>query len=118
MARVAASRKRVREDSALCSRMLDVLALMSNKTRFRILCTLAEGEFCVGELLAVVDSGKFSYISQQLKILSLGGLVASRRAQRQTFYRLADPRIAQLITFLRKKYSGAAVRPRKKKGRA
>jgi DNA-binding transcriptional ArsR family regulator len=43
-------------------------------------------------------------ISQQLKMLRLGGVVTKRRDKKQILYSIADDKIARLITFLRTEF--------------
>jgi DNA-binding transcriptional ArsR family regulator len=97
-------RERFANNMAVCQRVSDVLSLLSNKTRFRILCTLAEDDFCVNELLSVTGSGKVSNISQHLKIMTLAGILQKRRDQRQIIYSLRDERVRRLIAFLKSTY--------------
>lgn len=89
---------------AVCQKVIDVLSLFSNKTRFRILCALAEGDFCVNDLREVVDLGKVSNISQQLKLLTLAGVLEKQKYKQQVIYRLKDERVRQLIDFLKTNY--------------
>lgn len=60
--------------------------LFSNKGRFRIACLLARSEFCVNEITEVVSKGKTSNISQQLKILTLSGVIERRREDQRILY--------------------------------
>lgn len=89
---------------AVCQKVIDVLSLFSNKTRFRILCALAEGDFCVNDLKEVVGLGKVSNTSQQLKLLTLAGVLEKQRDKQQIIYRLKDKRVRQLIDFLKAIY--------------
>jgi len=80
------------------------MQMISNKTRFRTLCLLAQGEFCVREIQEVVDLGDLSSLSHQLRMLRLAGLVESSRDGKQIRYRLTDARVKKLIGFLRREY--------------
>src|SRR6266542_3264418 len=64
-----------RKNNAICERVVTLLHLISNKARFRIVCLLSRGEFCVHDIMAVVNEGKLSHISQQLMILRLAGIM-------------------------------------------
>lgn len=88
----------------LCNKVIGLFQLVSNKTRFRIICLLVRGEFCVNEIVEVVSEGKGSNISQQLRVLSLAGVVARRREKKRILYRLADERVRGLIGFLRDQF--------------
>jgi DNA-binding transcriptional ArsR family regulator len=89
-----------RKDSAVCERVVTLLHLISNKARFRIVCLLSRGEFCVNDIMDVVNEGKLSHISQQLTILRLAGIVQKRRCNKLVFYTIKDERVRQLIEFL------------------
>jgi DNA-binding transcriptional ArsR family regulator len=97
-------RKRFEDNVDVCHRVIGVLSLMSNKTRFRILCVLAEGDFCVSDIVDAVQMGKLSNISQQLRILTLAGVLEKTRREQHVIYHLSDKRIAKLIRFLQKEY--------------
>lgn len=92
------------KNEAVCSQVLGLFQLISSKTRFRIICLLLRGEFCVNEIAEVVSEGQLSNISQQLKVLRLAGLVESRRSKRQVLYTLKDQRVRQLVLFLQKQF--------------
>jgi DNA-binding transcriptional ArsR family regulator len=57
-----------------------------------ILSLLLEGEQSVGAIEAATGVGQPA-LSQQLAELRHAGLLASRRAARQVYYRLADPTV-------------------------
>lgn len=90
-----------KRNEAVCQKALTLLHLLSNKARFRIVCVVAKGEFCVQEISEIVGGCNLSNISQQLKMLTLAGVIKKRRDQRRILYSLKDPRIAQFIEFLR-----------------
>lgn len=89
---------------AVCQNVIGLLHLLSNKPRFRIICTLLHGEACVQEIADVVSEGCLSNISQQLRMLRLAGIVEKRRDKKQMVYRISDPRIGGLINYLRSNY--------------
>ena len=89
-----------RKNSAICERVVTLLHLISNKTRFLIVCLLRRGEFCVHDIMDVVNEGKLSHISQQLTILRLAGIVQKRRSNRLILYAIKDERVRRLIEFL------------------
>lgn len=88
----------------VCSKVITLFQLIANKTRFRIICLLARGEFCVNDIVEVVDAGKLSNISQQLKILCLAGLIERRRQQKRILYSLKDERIRDMIDYFRAQF--------------
>ena len=87
------------QDKETCNDMMEMLSLLSNPIRFRTLCLLTSGEFCVQDIVRLVG-GKSSNISQQLKMLTLAGDVSSRRDGKQIFYQLEDEKIRSLVEFL------------------
>ena len=84
--------------------MIGLFNLLSNKGRFRIVCLLARGEFCVNEITEVVNEGKLSNISQQLKILTLSDVIERRRDNHHILYRLKDERVRNLVEFLQEQF--------------
>ena len=103
-AKLETNKKRFRNNEDVCGRVISVLSLLANKTRFRILCVLSEGDFCVGEIVDAVQMGTLSNISQQLRILTLAGVLEKTREERRVIYHLRDKRIAKLIRILEREY--------------
>lgn len=91
-------------NEAVCSKTLDLLQLVANKVRFRIICLLLRGDFCVQEIAGVVGHGGLSNTSQQLKILRMAGIVGNRREERKMVYFLSDERVRTMIKFLQKEF--------------
>lgn len=91
--------EQLRANQASCERILKMFSLFSNETRFRILCVLKEGDFCVKEIVELVG-GKHSNISQQLKMLTLAGYLTKRRQERSIIYHLDDEKIKSTVNFL------------------
>ncbi|BBJ27423.1 ArsR/SmtB family transcription factor [Athalassotoga saccharophila] len=75
-------------------------SLFANELRMEILIYLLDkGEACVGKI--VEDLGlKQSTVSNQLKILKLGGAVKTRKEKNKIFYSLADSHISNLLIAL------------------
>ncbi|MCH7224654.1 ArsR/SmtB family transcription factor [Haloferula sp. A504] len=88
----------------VCEEVVGLFHLLSNKIRFRIVCTLLHGEACVQDLVEVLGLEQMSNVSQQLRMLRLSGVVTKRRDKRQIVYRIADERIRGLIGFMREHY--------------
>ena len=86
-------------DSAKCEFFLTLLSLISSEYRFKILCLLSDGDYCVADITALVG-GNSSNISQQLKTLTLAGYVSKRREGKKLYYSLRDNRIKKLLHFL------------------
>lgn len=77
------------------------LKSLAHRDRLLIACALVEGERAVGELEVLLDIRQPG-LSQQLAGLRAAGLVATRRAGKAVFYRLADDRVAAFLHSLRR----------------
>ncbi len=78
-------------------RMLDAIG---DPTRLRLLLVLVQrDELRVSELASVTGTLE-STTSHALRILRTGGLVRTRRAGREIFYRLADEHVLHMIADL------------------
>ncbi len=80
-------------------RTTDFLKSLSHPARRVILCRLAEGPACVGELEAVLSIQQ-SAVSKQLARLRKDGLVGFRRDGRTMVYSLNDDRARGIIDAL------------------
>jgi ArsR family transcriptional regulator, cadmium/lead-responsive transcriptional repressor len=80
--------------------MVDTLAkffrALGDPTRLRLLAFLLEEEHTVSECVAHVGLSQ-GRVSVHLACLANCGYVACRRAGRNAFYRVADPRVADLV---------------------
>ena len=77
----------------------EVLKLLADSTRVRILALLQREELSVAELQEILDMGQ-SRISSHLSLLRQGELVQDRRDGKKTFYGLsngADSRVSGLL---------------------
>lgn len=95
-----------------------LLKTLAHPARLMIVCTLMESERSVGELEAAIDVHQPT-LSQQLTVLRGAGIVKTRRASKQIFYRLTEIKATQLIGALYTIYCSepkpVAVRRRKGK---
>jgi len=90
-----------RHETALHKRQAELLKAMAHPTRVWILEILAQtGECCVCHITAILHRRQ-PYVSQHLMVLRSEGLVTDRRDGNMVYYRLADPRIGQLLALLR-----------------
>lgn len=87
-----------------CNEIIKTLELFSSKTRFRILCILLDQDFCVSDIAEIVEDGKISNISQQLKILTLANILSRYRVGKMVFYKLEDERIRTIVNFLHQQF--------------
>ncbi|MBI4278322.1 MAG: winged helix-turn-helix transcriptional regulator [Armatimonadetes bacterium] len=69
---------------------------LGDPTRLRILECLLEGEHTVGELVDLLGSPQ-GRVSSHLACLRWCGLVATRPVGRHVYYRVADPRVRELL---------------------
>jgi len=69
-------------------------------TRLRILQLLTDGERSVGELVESIGAPQ-PKVSNHLACLRWCGFVDSRREHRTVYYRVADPRVAEMLTLAR-----------------
>ena len=97
-----------KKNEAVCGRVLGFFHLIAHKPRFRMVCLLCQGEFCVNEIAEVVDGGNLSNISQQLKMLTMGGLIIKRRDQQRILYTVGDERVRHLVEYLRAEFLNQA----------
>jgi ArsR family transcriptional regulator len=88
----------------VCRHMIGIFQLIANKQRFRIVCILSRGDFCVTEIAEILGTDKLSNLSQQLKILRLAGIVACDRDAKRMVYRLTDDRVREMIQFFKEKF--------------
>jgi len=88
----------------MCGQVIDLFQLMSNKQRFRIVCILSRGEFCVTEIAEILGTEKVSNISQQLKVLRLAGVIRCRREEKNMVYSLVDQRLRKVLDYLKSIY--------------
>jgi len=73
---------------------------MSHPLRLKILCTLAEKEYTVQDIVEHVGTSQ-SNISQHLAILRDKGILASRKDANRVYYRVSDARTLRLISMMR-----------------
>jgi len=71
------------------ARAAALLKSMANPSRLLILCSLADGEKAVGQLVGAVGASQ-SGLSQHLAVLRRENLVATRREAQSIFYSLAS----------------------------
>jgi DNA-binding transcriptional ArsR family regulator len=86
-----------------CSRVMQLINIMSSPVRIHILCALTRHEFTVNELVDICDA-TVSNVSQQLKMMWMAGYLNKQRRGKQIYYSLKDERIADLIGFLEELY--------------
>lgn len=88
------------------------LKSMSHPLRLKILCVVGGGEACVQDIVNSVGTSQ-SNISQHLAILRDKGVLQTRKEANRVYYRVADPRLMQLITLMREVFCGVQMNRRK-----
>lgn len=78
------------------TRLTRLYKALAHPVRLQILHILGHGEACVCHLRVILRRPQ-PYISQQLSVLREAGLVEDRRDGQTVFYRLASPKILELI---------------------
>jgi ArsR family transcriptional regulator len=75
----------------------ELMKVVGDLTRMRILCTLLPGEeLSVGELQRALDMSQ-SAVSHQLRVLRDANLVRFRRAGKLVYYSLTDQHVHELL---------------------
>ena len=87
------------EMEARAGEVAGLLKTLSHPARLRLACTLAEGEYAVGELEERLGIRQPT-LSQQLGVLRNEGLVQTRRDGKQIIYRVVDERAQRLLETL------------------
>lgn len=81
-----------------------LMRMLANENRLLLLCHLAAAEEMGAGALAEALGLSPSAASQHLALLREDGLVATRREAQAVFYRIADPKVARLLSVLRELY--------------
>lgn len=77
-------------------RAVTFLKVLSDETRFHILCVLREQEMCASDIAVILDMTK-SAVSHQLAVMRKMHQVRSRREGKNVFYSLDDDHIKDII---------------------
>lgn len=93
--RVAAARSHLPAAADIAD-TADVLGMLSDPGRLKMLVALREGELCVSDLAAVTGASH-SGVSHALQLLRAHRVVAVRREGRRAFYHLDDPHVSELL---------------------
>ncbi|MCL1825462.1 MAG: metalloregulator ArsR/SmtB family transcription factor [Betaproteobacteria bacterium] len=84
---------------AQAKKAVSLLKLLGNEDRLLLLCQLAQEECSVGQLEEMLEIRQPT-LSQQLGVLRLAGLAATRREGKQVYYRMADEAAIAVIDTL------------------
>lgn len=81
-------------------RDVELLKAVAHPLRLVLLEALSQSEVCVCHLSTLVGKPQ-PYVSKQLAELREAGLVLDRRDGQRIYYRLADPRLAEILAAVR-----------------
>jgi len=84
---------------AQARKAVSLLKLLGNEDRLLLLCQLSQGECNVGQLEEMLEIRQPT-LSQQLSVLRLAGLVATRKEGKLVYYRMADETAIAVINTL------------------
>ncbi|MBV2234259.1 MAG: metalloregulator ArsR/SmtB family transcription factor [Sterolibacterium sp.] len=84
------------------------LKAISHPLRLKILCVIGDQEVCVQDIVEAVGTSQ-SNISQHLAILREKDVLQTRKDANRVYYRVADPRVLQLIGLMREVFCGVAL---------
>ncbi len=82
-----------------------VLRTLANPDRLMLLCQLSQGEKSVGELESLLGIVQPT-LSQQLGVLRQEQMVDTRRAGKQIYYTVKDPKVLVILNQLYALYCG------------
>jgi len=91
-----------------------LLKMLANGQRLRVLCLLVEGELSVGQINERVDLSQ-SALSQHLAKLREEELVATRREAQTIYYRLTSGPAKRILAALHDIYRGGGARSKRAK---
>lgn len=80
-------------------RITQLLKLMAEPSRLRLLQVLIHEEVCVCDLAEILDMTP-SAVSHQLRLLRSAGIVKPRREGKTIWYKLIDPEVQTLLIHL------------------
>lgn len=89
-----------------------LLKALANPERLLLLCQLAHGEHCVGDLEGLLGIVQPT-LSQQLAVLRQQGLVATRRDGKQIFYSVASPQALAVMQVLYQQFCQTSERKKR-----
>ena len=83
-------------DKELAAHAAEVLKAIAHPIRLQIVEALADGEMCVGEIVAALGE-KQAITSQQLNIMKDKGILSSRREGAKMFYHIENPNVIRVL---------------------
>ncbi len=84
--------------------LANIIKLLSNPIRLKILCLLADGELSVGQIHDRLPTTSYANVSQHLQRLQNQGLVITSKQANFVHYAIAAVSIWEMIRTLRRLY--------------
>jgi DNA-binding transcriptional ArsR family regulator len=95
--RINQLKARINEDEGTFRQLEAFFAALGDATRLRMLKVIADEELCSCEVMAALTLTQPT-TSHHLGILERAGLLSSRRNGKWVFYRMANPKVKNLVT--------------------
>lgn len=95
--RINQLKSRINEDEGTFRQLEAFFAALGDVTRLRMLKVIADEELCSCEVMAALTLTQPT-TSHHLGILERAGLLSSRRNGKWVFYRMANPKVKNLVT--------------------
>jgi ArsR family transcriptional regulator len=74
----------------------ELFKALGDETRYKIVCSLQNGEKCACKLPELVKRAQPT-VSLQLKYLTKAGILSSRRKGKNIYYKISNKKIAQIM---------------------
>lgn len=87
-------------ESEQLQRAAEILKTVAHPMRLRIIDALEAGERTVSDLCRILEAPQ-PYTSQQLNLMKMKGILASRREGNQVFYHIANRNVVKIIHCVR-----------------
>lgn len=83
----------------------EMLRTLAHPHRLRIVQMLLRGRYTVGELAEACGIPS-AMASEHVRLMQRSGLLDSRREGRKTFYRVAEPQLAEIMVSIEERFGG------------
>ncbi|MGA8857900.1 MAG: metalloregulator ArsR/SmtB family transcription factor [Candidatus Bathyarchaeia archaeon] len=95
--RITQLKSRISEDDVTFRELKTFFSALGDSTRLRMLRLIGDEELCSCEVMATLELTQPT-TSHHLGILERAGLLSSRRNGKWVFYKIANPKVKNLIT--------------------
>lgn len=82
----------------------ELLKILANEYRLLVLCALVDDTLTVSQIHEFVPNITASALSQHLSQLKRSGILESQKQGLNVFYKIADTRVLELLSVLKKYY--------------